>query len=255
VYCALIVDDESIIRRGLRCMIPWASLGFSEVREAASAESALRTTEETRVDLIITDICMPGMDGLEMTRRLKALQPGIRIMVLTGYDNFQYAQRCCALGVKHLLIKPVDESELTRLIAEQVEEMRADGRLGTTEQEARRSAELSQRMLLESLFAALSKGASSREDLATIESLSGISSDERVCAVVLRPAIELSDEWRGHRTLLIMSIAKLLSGMTESGRAGYCFAAENMTVALLRASGGIEAASFAENAAMLVEAS
>lgn len=254
MYCALIVDDESIIRRGLRCMIPWASLGFSEVREAASAESALRTTEETRVDLIITDICMPGMDGLEMTRRLKALQPGIRIMVLTGYDNFQYAQRCCALGVKHLLIKPVDESELTRLIAEQVEEMRADGRLGTTEQEARRSAELSQRMLLESLFAALSKGASSREDLATIESLSGISSDERVCAVVLRPAIELSDEWRGHRTLLIMSIAKLLSGMTESGRAGYCFAAENMTVALLRASGGIEAASFAENAAMLVEA-
>lgn len=254
MYCALIVDDESIIRRGLRCMIPWASLGFSEVREAASAESALRTTEETRVDLIITDICMPGMDGLEMTRRLKALQPGIRIMVLTGYDNFQYAQRCCALGVKHLLIKPVDESELTRLIAEQVEEMRADGRLGTTEQEVRRSAELSQRMLLESLFAALSKGASSREDLATIESLSGISSDERVCAVVLRPAIELSDEWRGHRTLLIMSIAKLLSGMTESGRAGYCFAAENMAVALLRASGGIEAASFAENAAMLVEA-
>ncbi len=254
MYCALIVDDESIIRRGLRCMIPWASLGFTEVREAASAEAALRVTEEVRVDLIITDICMPGMDGLEMTRRLKALQPGIRILVLTGYDNFEYAQRCCALGVKHLLIKPVDESELTRLIAEQMEEMRADGRLGTTEQEARRRAQLSQRMLLESLFVGLSKGVSSKDDLATIESLSGISGDERVCAVALRPAIELSEEWRGHRALLTISIAKLLSGMTESGRAGYCFSVDNRAVAILRAAGGMEAASFAENAAMLVEA-
>ncbi len=112
MYCVLIVDDESIIRRGLRCMIPWPSLGFSEVLEAASSEAALRICEETRVDLIVTDICMPGMDGLEMTRRLLALQPEIRIVVLTGYDNFQYAQRCCALGVKHLLIKPVDESSL-----------------------------------------------------------------------------------------------------------------------------------------------
>ena len=133
MYCALIVDDESIIRRGLRCMIPWTSLGFGEVREAANAEAALRVTEETRVDLIVTDICMPGMDGLEMTRRLMAMQPGIRIIVLTGYDNFQYAQRCCALGVKHLLIKPVDESELTRLIASLVEEIRADGSMNFRE--------------------------------------------------------------------------------------------------------------------------
>ena len=192
MYCALIVDDESIIRRGLRCMIPWPSLGFTEVREAANAEAALRITEETRVDLIITDICMPGMDGLEMTRRLMALQPGIRIVVVTGYDNFQYAQRCCALGVKHLLIKPVDESELTRLIAALVEEMRSEGSPGAREQEARRRAELSQRMLLESLLSKLAKGVCSRDDLLTIQNLSGIGEQEKVCALLLRPAIELS---------------------------------------------------------------
>lgn len=253
MYCALIVDDESIIRRGLRCMIPWSSLGFTEVREAASAEAALRVTEETRVDLIVTDICMPGMDGLEMTRRLMALQPGIRIMVITGYDNFQYAQRCCALGVKHLLIKPVDESELTRLIASLVEEMRSEGSRGAREQEARRRAELSQRMLLESLMVALAKGACSKEDLATIQNLSGIGEHEKVCALVLRPAIELNAEWHAHRTLLIISIAKLLSGLTESGRAGYCFAMDQQAVVLLRSSGGVEAESFAENATMLVE--
>ena len=253
MYCALIVDDESIIRRGLRCMIPWPSLGFTEVREAANAEAALRITEETRVDLIITDICMPGMDGLEMTRRLMALQPGIRIVVVTGYDNFQYAQRCCALGVKHLLIKPVDESELTRLIAALVEEMRSEGSPGAREQEARRRAELSQRMLLESLLSKLAKGVCSRDDLLTIQNLSGIGEQEKVCALLLRPAIELSDEWRAHRTLLIISIAKLLNGLAESGRAGYCFAQENQAVVLLRASGGMEAETFAENAAMLVE--
>lgn len=253
MYCALIVDDESIIRRGLRCMIPWPSLGFSEVREAPSAEAALKITEETRVDLIVTDICMPGMDGLEMTRRLMALQPGIRIMVVTGYDNFQYAQRCCALGVKHLLIKPVDESELTRLIASLVEEMRSEGSAGAREQEARRRAELSQRMLLESLMVSLAKGACSREDLATLHSLSDIGEQEKICALVLRPAIELSAEWRAHQALLIISIAKLLSGLTESGRAGYCFALDQQAVVLLRSSGGVEAESFAENATMLVE--
>lgn len=253
MYCVLIVDDESIIRRGLRCMIPWSSLGFSEVREAASAEAALRVAEEIRVDLIITDICMPGMDGLEMTRRLLALQPDIRIVVLTGYDNFQYAQRCCTLGVKHLLIKPVDESELTRLIAALVEGMRCDERQGDREQDARRRAELSQRMLLESLLGSLTNGACSKEDMAAIANLSGIDEHERVCALLLRPAIELSDEWRAHRTLLIISIAKLLSGITESDRAGYCFALNYQVVVLLRASGGVEAEAFAENAAMLVE--
>ncbi len=253
MYCALIVDDESIIRRGLRCMIPWTSLGFSEVLEAASAEIALRITEETRVDLIITDICMPGMDGLEMTRRLQALQPGIRIVVVTGYDNFQYAQRCCALGVKHLLIKPVDESELTRLIASLVEEIRADGSMNFREAEARRRAELSHRMLLESLLGALAKGTCSQEELATLSNLSGVSGHEQICALLMRPAIELSDEWRAHRTLLIITIAKLLSGLTESGRAGFCIAQDNQAVVLLRASCGMEAESFAENAAMLVE--
>jgi two-component system response regulator YesN len=253
MYCALIVDDESIIRRGLRCMIPWSSLGFTEVREAMSAEAALKVTEETRVDLIITDICMPGMDGLEMTRRLQALQPGIRIVVVTGYDNFQYAQRCCQLGVKHLLIKPVDESELTRLIALLVDEMRMEGNPNAREQEARRRAELSQRMLLESLLAGLAKGACAKDDLPTLQNLSGIQEREKVCALLLRPAIELSDEWRAHKTLLIISIARLLSGLTESGRAGYCIAMGNQAAVLLRASGGVEAETFAENAAMLVE--
>jgi YesN/AraC family two-component response regulator len=253
MYCALIVDDESIIRRGLRCMIPWPSLGFSEVREAASAEAALKITEEMRVDLIITDICMPGMDGLEMTRRLLALQPDIRIVVVTGYDNFQYAQRCCQLGVKHLLIKPVDESELTRLIASLVDEMEKEGIPGAREQEGRRKTELSQRMLLESILVGLSKGACTREDLTTLQNLAGIREHEKVCALLLSPAIELSDEWRAHRTLLIISIARLLSGLAESGHAGYCFARDNQAVVLLKASGGMEAETFAENAAMLVE--
>ena len=253
MYCVLIVDDESIIRRGLKCMIPWTSLGFSEVLEAASAEAALRIAEGTRVDLIITDICMPGMDGLEMTRRLRALQPEIRIVVLTGYDNFQYAQRCVALGVKHLLIKPVDESELTRLIAALVEEMRPDSRHDDREQEAKRRAALSQQMLLESLLSGLAKGVFAREDISSITGLSGIDEHERVCALILRPAIELSDEWRAHKTLLLISISKLLAGITDSGRAGYCFTQDNQVVVLLRAAGGVEAEAFAENAAMLVE--
>lgn len=253
MYSVLIVDDESIIRRGLKCMIPWSSLGFSEVLEAASAEAALKIAEDTRVDLIVTDICMPGMDGLEMTRRLLALQPELRIVVLTGYDNFRYAQRCVALGVKHLLIKPVDESELTRLIAALVEEMHADNRHDDREQEARRRAALSQQMLLESLLSGLAKGVYAREDIAAITGLSGINEQERVCALILRPAIELSDEWRAHRTLLLISIAKLLAGITDSGRTGYSFAQDNQVVVLIRATGGAQAEAFAENAAMLVE--
>lgn len=120
MYKALIVDDEKMIRMGMKKVIPWEQLGIGEVYTAASATEALDVLENYKPQIMITDIQMNGMTGLELIEKARDIIPELRVIVLTGYDSFEYARQSLRLQVQDFFLKPIEEENLSRVLKEQV---------------------------------------------------------------------------------------------------------------------------------------
>jgi two-component system response regulator YesN len=112
VYSILIVDDEDVIRKGLEHVVVWGTLGYTVVGAVASGEEALRFIEKAPVDVILTDIRMPRISGIELARLVKINYPETRVVILSGFDHFSYAQNAIRYGVYHYLLKPCAEEEI-----------------------------------------------------------------------------------------------------------------------------------------------
>jgi two-component system response regulator YesN len=112
MYKVLVADDEPTIREGLRTLIDWEAFGYTVVDTAASGRDALSKYERHRPDLIIIDIKMPGIDGLETIERLRARDKRLHMLILSGYAEFDYARRAMAHRIDGYMLKPVDEDEL-----------------------------------------------------------------------------------------------------------------------------------------------
>ena len=118
MYKVFLVEDESIIREGLRDNIPWEQYGFTFAGEAGDGEIALPLIRKERPDVLITDIRMPFMDGLSLCRVVKSEMPDIRIVILSGYDDFEYARNAIEVGVEKYLTKPVTRRAMTQALQE-----------------------------------------------------------------------------------------------------------------------------------------
>jgi two-component system response regulator YesN len=113
----LVVEDESIVRLGLRYMLDWESYGICWKAEAASGEEALRVLQKEDIHIVMTDIRMPGMDGLELSRRIRESGAGVQIIILSSYDSFSYVKEALRLGAVDYLHKPtMDERELAAVL-------------------------------------------------------------------------------------------------------------------------------------------
>ncbi|WHX47831.1 response regulator transcription factor [Paenibacillus woosongensis] len=124
----LIVDDEPKLREGLRAFIDWEALGYRVADTAANGNEALEKYAICRPGLVIADIRMPGMDGLQLIQRLREQDPLLHILILSGYADFDYAKKAIAHRADGYLLKPVDEDELIeylRGIKAAIEEERA----------------------------------------------------------------------------------------------------------------------------------
>ncbi|WP_378107390.1 response regulator [Cohnella cellulosilytica] len=112
----MIVEDEWLVREGLKSTIPWEELRCEIVAEADSGGAALPLLEKTKPDIILTDIRMPGMDGLEMAQQAVRLLPEVEIVFLTGFDEFAYAQRALKIGSADYVLKPTNPDELMQVV-------------------------------------------------------------------------------------------------------------------------------------------
>ena len=112
----LIVDDEYLIRSLVRNSIDWEGLGFFIVGEAEDGEEALRLADELRPRLMIVDINIPFINGLDLSMRLREAHPDIRIVILTGYEDFQFARTAIKVGVVDYLLKPINPDELRKAV-------------------------------------------------------------------------------------------------------------------------------------------
>ena len=112
MYKVFLVDDEIVIREGIRNSFPWEESGYTLVGEAPDGEIALPMIRDANPDILITDIRMPFMDGMQLCREVKRQMPWIGVVILSGYDDFTYARQAISLGVKEYLLKPVSAQEL-----------------------------------------------------------------------------------------------------------------------------------------------
>ena len=123
MYRVIIVDDEPIIRKGLRETIEWDSLGLEVAGEAANGVEALRLVRSIRPEILITDIRMPEMDGLALIQEVRQLDFDVKITILSGYSDYDYLKAAIKLGVDNYLLKPIDNDELISNLKNAVSEI------------------------------------------------------------------------------------------------------------------------------------
>ena len=127
LYSVMLVDDEEEVIQIIMKKLDWASMGFQIVGYAHNGAEALELAEECQPDVVMTDIKMPYMDGLELSRRLKERYPSIRIIIFSGFDEFEYAKEAIRIEVEEYILKPIDAGELQELFGRDVYKRQAYG--------------------------------------------------------------------------------------------------------------------------------
>jgi YesN/AraC family two-component response regulator len=117
LYRVLIVDDEPMIREGLKVLVDWPKLGFRVAGAAEDGSAALAyVAGGCAVDLLVTDVKMPNMTGIELLGKLREQNSDMRVIAVSGYGEFEYVRAMAALGIENYLLKPVNEDELERTL-------------------------------------------------------------------------------------------------------------------------------------------
>mgnify|MGYP001171376571 FL=1 len=132
----LIVDDEPLICQGLAKTIPWQEVGIEVVDTAINGKKALEIMERETVDIVITDVNMPELDGIQLSRAIAERFSSVSIIMISGYDEFDYALQALRIGVEDYLLKPVDIDELMKLVNKVKMEMEEEKRNKETKDEA-----------------------------------------------------------------------------------------------------------------------
>lgn len=125
MYTVLLTDDEMSVTNSLKSSIPWTSLGIKEIYTAIDGIQALELFGSHRIDLLIADIKMPRMDGLELLKHVRANYPDTHCILLTAYGTFEYARSALRLGVENYLLKPIQIKEITETIENAIDNIYA----------------------------------------------------------------------------------------------------------------------------------
>lgn len=116
MYKVLLVDDEISIRENIKSRIPWGDLGFELAASCENGREAIQWLQKENVDLILTDICMPYVDGLGIAQYVKENLANAKVVIITGYDEFDYARKALEFHVFSYILKPITAKELMEVL-------------------------------------------------------------------------------------------------------------------------------------------
>ncbi len=116
LYRIILVDDEEEVRKAIIRKMDWNRLGFEVVGDAENGEDALEKIEQLEPDVVMTDIRMPYMDGLTLTGKIRQKYPSVKVLIFSGFDDFEYAQQAIKLNVTEYILKPVNGEELAEIL-------------------------------------------------------------------------------------------------------------------------------------------
>ena len=229
MYQILVVDDEQMIRMGIKRALAWNTLGINRVYTASSGKEALEQLREHRPQIMLTDIYMSEMTGLELIEAAKSIVPCLRVLVLTGYDRFDYARECLRLHVEDFLLKPIDGEVLRESIFRQVQA------LDELQQESRpaqlRATGLQEQMRLEKEMRALVRRKLSEQETADLCRRNRFDCGQLLQAAVLVPELYMEQQGaNGFRAMMARSIC--ISMVDRQGK-GVTFADSDGTIILV----------------------
>ena len=165
---ALLVDDEPLVLSAARMLVEWEKYEITEVFEAGNAEDALNILKKEKPEIVLSDIRMPGMSGLEFIRKINDIAPATQTILITAYGDFAYAREAVKLGCVDYLLKPLDEEDINKAVAKAVSQYRSRKML-ETENSSGRTQDLLALFLengqTEELFAPIRKTAPFFSDL------------------------------------------------------------------------------------------
>ena len=170
-YKVLLVDDEEEVMDTIEHRISWNEMGFEVIGKARNGVKALEISEKMQPDVVITDIKMPYMDGLELARNLKQDNPDMRILILTGFDEFEYAREAVHLEIEEYILKPVNPDDFHKVI--QKAEKEIDRRKKKESQEIKGKNFLQQYFLQNYLYSGKTETLEKAKDMIDLDKWNG----------------------------------------------------------------------------------
>ncbi len=194
----LFVDDEKIIRDGIREIIRWDELGCELMETADSADSAIQAMQKERFDLVITDICMQKMTGIELAKRIRRIKPDTKIIILSAFEDFSYAREAIEIGVMKYMLKPVTPEELETAVREAMDQVQSDMQLASRITESEKFVNIYRPQLVKDFWRALlQREITEQNDLEQKMKLAGINADSpTLCCIMVKA--ELSEKVEEH---------------------------------------------------------
>lgn len=221
---ALIVDDEKMIRTGIRAAVPWNTIGIREVFMAASGREALEIVKAEQPDIMITDIQMAEMTGLELIAEIRQEKEHVKIIVLTGYDEFDYARECLRMQVQEFLLKPVDEEILIATVKKQIQEIKDTKEKEERQKHMRRISGTTDQMNLERQMRKLIQTEEVEKTIKNICENYHYEEGRRMRIALLIPSVYAGGIREGEReSLSVLTIKNVLIGYLDAQRLGITF--------------------------------
>ena len=230
MYRLLIVDDEAIVRRGIKKSVNWNELGIEMVAEAADGVEALSQVIENVPDIVLLDINMPKMDGLEFASIIKKQYPKIKVVIITGYHEFEYARSALRSGVDDYILKPITKEDVCAIIRAQLEKIEAE----RADQSAKYSID-EQSAKHNMLNAILKKNQGARSDIERFCELQKWDAEQRISFVLMRNYLSDCEIWNDGQTdsLAEFAILNIAGEVLEMRECGLAFQTYKNELALL----------------------
>ncbi len=209
-YKVLLVDDDEQIRSGVASFIKKSNLRLTLVAEAENGADGLDIAEMLRPDIVLTDIKMPYMDGLEFCKKLRNILPAAKLVIFSGFDKFEYAQKAIEMSVFRYILKPINSEELKEVLLEVRGEIEQERAAQRDKAVLRRIYEQSLPVLRETLFVRLLDGRISAAEAQNYANSYGISLDEKYWSVCL-----IKSKCKENEQLTLTSIRSFLEKHVE----------------------------------------
>ncbi len=241
MYRILLVDDEALIREAVSENVQWEKYGYELAGSCENGKEALEFIEKTPVDVVLTDICMPYMDGMQLSERLGEEHPSIKIIILSGYDDFDYAKKAIRYGVKEYLLKPITAEEMGKALldlkAELDKERKAEKKILELESAYRKG----QQLLYSDALLHLIRGSKADEEIRRELAKVGLSLDSAVYRVAVveldiyaRSTYKLDEERKRESALMAFVLHNISQEIVEKNKAGeVCQGKDHRTYILL----------------------
>lgn len=231
-YKILIVDDEKMIRMGIKNAMPWEQMGITEVYTAASAKEAAAVIEGHHPHIMVTDISMAEMSGLELVGQIRERNIGMRVIVLTGYDRFEYARQALQLQVHDFLLKPIDETELAKSIMVQVEHLEEHRIKQENRLTVSRTQGIKQQMELEGFMRSLVMGKKDFKERADVFRREFCLEENQAMRIgILVPGLSNEEELDGEG-FRMQTMKQICIGMVDGTKRGITFSDEKNRITI-----------------------